>query len=102
VPASAGDGAWREERDAPGRDGAWERSRRPLGRDTHNCQGGRGALSAARGWSTGVRVEYLSWVCKSVGILGSRIRMGEDPWKSMSMQTHLHPWVSTILTRNTK
>jgi hypothetical protein len=30
------------------------------------------------------------------------IRIGEDPWKLMSMQTHLHPWVSIILTRNTK
>jgi hypothetical protein len=61
-------------------------------------------LSAARGWSTRVRVEYLSWVCKTVSLLGltlsSRIwsiRMGEDPWKPMSMQTereiglHLFP-----------
>jgi hypothetical protein len=28
--------------------------------------------------------------------------MGEDPWKPTPMQTHLHPWVSTILTHNTK
>jgi hypothetical protein len=30
------------------------------------------------------------------------LRMGEDPWKPTHMQTHLHPWVSTILTHNTK
>jgi hypothetical protein len=64
----------------------------------------------ARGWSTGVRVEYLSWVCKTVSLLGlghlvveyGPYVWGEDPWKPMSMQTHLHSWVSTILTRNTK
>jgi hypothetical protein len=38
-------------------------------RGAANRQGGRGALSAARGWSTGVRVEYLSWVCKTVNLL---------------------------------
>jgi hypothetical protein len=54
------DGAQREERDAPGRDGAHERSRRPLRRDAHGRKGGRAALSAARGWSTRVSVEYLS------------------------------------------
>jgi hypothetical protein len=66
----SGDGAWREERDAPGRDGSWERSRRLPGRDAHGRQGERGALSAARGWSTRVRVEYLSWVYKTVSMLG--------------------------------
>jgi hypothetical protein len=64
---AAGDGAQREERDAPRRDGAQERSRRPPGWDAH---GRRGALNAARGWSTGVRVDYLSWVCKTVSLLG--------------------------------
>jgi hypothetical protein len=49
------------------------------GRGAAGRQGGRGALSVVRGWSMGVRVHYLSWVCKSVGILGSRIRMREDP-----------------------
>jgi hypothetical protein len=56
----SGDEAQREERDALGWDGARERSRWPPGWDAHSRQGGRGALSAARGWSTGVRVEYLS------------------------------------------
>jgi hypothetical protein len=65
VLASAGDGAWREEQD-----GTWEWSHRPPGRDAHDRQGGRGALSAARGWSMGVRVEYLSWVCKTISMLG--------------------------------
>jgi TorA maturation chaperone TorD len=27
--------------------------------------------------------------------------MREDPWKPTPMQTHLHSWVSTILTHNT-
>ena len=66
----SGDGARGEERDALGWDGAWERSRRPLGRDAHGHQGRRRALSAERGWSTRVRVEYLSWVCKTVSLLG--------------------------------
>jgi hypothetical protein len=66
----SGDGERREEWNAPGRDGARDKSRRPLGRDAHGRQGGRGALSAAQGWSKGVRVEYLSWVCKTVSLLG--------------------------------
>jgi hypothetical protein len=51
-----------EEHDAPGQDGA---RRGATGR-----QGGRGALSAAQGWSTWVRVKYLSWVCKTISLLG--------------------------------
>jgi hypothetical protein len=65
---SSGDGARREERDAPGRMSTGEES--PTARAGCTRQGGRGALSAARGWSTGVMVEYLSRVCKTISLLG--------------------------------
>jgi hypothetical protein len=90
------DGAWGEERDALGRDGARERSRRPLGRDAHGRQGGRGPLSAERGWSTGVRVEYLSWVCKTVSLLGLGhlvVEYGSYVW----VKTHGSPCICKLI-----